>query len=177
MLCAQPCRYCSHASPRHYWYRRPRLSTLTRVHKAPRQAFEFHEDIAQLKHALLSGTDSSEEAGLLESQDLVEEDIFESGVLPERVLLVGASKKKAEDENEYSLHESLEELGSLAETAGLKVVQKLHQLFETPHPATYIGSGKLAQVHDIVEKEAVSTVIFDEELSPVQLMNIEKTLG
>ena len=75
------------------------------------------------------------------------------------------------------MQESLEELRGLAETAGLVVVQQFYQYVDKPNPATYIGSGKLKEIGEQVEKEKVSTVIFDEELSPAQLKNIEESFG
>ena len=102
------------------------------------------------------------------------------GVEPERVVLVGVARKKPSsfaDDEDYTLHESLEELHGLAETAGLVVVEQFYQYVDKPSPATYIGSGKLKEIGESVAKQKASTVIFDEELSPVQLTNIEKSLG
>ncbi|GBF93383.1 hypothetical protein Rsub_06421 [Raphidocelis subcapitata] len=74
----------------------------------------------------------------------------------------------------YSIDESLAELGRLAETAGLKVVGSTYQVLEAPSNATYIGSGKVGEVARAVAALKADTVIFDDELSPGQLRNLEK---
>ncbi|KAI8462495.1 MAG: hypothetical protein J3K34DRAFT_527703 [Monoraphidium minutum] len=77
----------------------------------------------------------------------------------------------------YTAEESLAELGRLADTAGLKVVGSTHQVLESPNNATYIGSGKVAEVARTVAALGVDTVIFDDELSPGQLRNLEKAFS
>lgn len=65
----------------------------------------------------------------------------------ERVLLVGVGGQRGDERaDEYGMEASLEELGQLAETAGLEVVGTLTQRFRAPHPGTYIGKGKLAEL-------------------------------
>jgi len=137
---------------------------------------EFGEERVNLKNALRSATgpETYSDTG---GEDAAPDKFIAEGVYPERVLLVGVSNKNAKRDAGYSLEESLEELGSLAETAGLNVVKQTYQNVDAPSPATYVGSGKLAEIKETVEKDNISTVIFDEELSPVQLMNIEKYLG
>lgn len=95
----------------------------------------------------------------------------------ERVFLVGAWLKNDRKRFGYSPEESLEELGRLADTAGLKVVGSSFQLLESPNNATYIGSGKVAEVARAVRELKVETVIFDDELSPGQQRNLERQLG
>lgn len=76
-----------------------------------------------------------------------------------------------------AVDESLSELGSLARTAGLYVVGSASQTLSSPAAATYLGSGKLAEVAEAVEAQRVDTVIFDDELSPGQQRNLERALG
>lgn len=66
----------------------------------------------------------------------------------EKVYLVGCTLKKSAGKRigGYGVEESLEELGRLADTAGLKVVGSTYQILESPNNSTYIGSGKVAQV-------------------------------
>lgn len=76
-----------------------------------------------------------------------------------------------------TLEDSLTELALLADTAGLDVVARLTQRLNSPHPATLIGSGKLEELGMLVADVDANVVIFDEELSPRQQREIEKTLG
>jgi GTPase len=71
---------------------------------------------------------------------------------------------------------SLEELARLSETAGLDVVGAVTQKLDHPHPNTYVGKGKLEEVVDLREQLAADVVIFDDELSPAQLRNVEARL-
>ncbi|GIL55331.1 hypothetical protein Vafri_10883 [Volvox africanus] len=95
----------------------------------------------------------------------------------ERVFLVGASIKGEQRRYSYDVHESVEELGRLAETAGLRVMGSTFQILEAPNMSTYIGSGKVAEVGRAVAALDVETVIFDDELSPGQLRNLERQLA
>jgi GTPase len=91
---------------------------------------------------------------------------------PERCILVGVALKsgtqrdKRSTRHTYSVLESLEELGRLAETAGLEVSGQLYQVLEEPNPRTYVGSGKVAEITQAVAATGAETVIFDDELSP-----------
>lgn len=73
--------------------------------------------------------------------------------------------------------ESLIELELLAQTAGLVVVGEEHQKLEKPNPATFIGSGKVEEVKNLVENLQADIVIFDEELSPRNFREMEKIFG
>ena len=73
-------------------------------------------------------------------------------------------------------HESLAELAELARAAGAKVVGRAVQRRRSPQPATYIGGGKLREVADACAAQRVTTVIFDDELSPSQQRNLEEAL-
>jgi GTP-binding protein HflX len=75
-----------------------------------------------------------------------------------------------------SAEESLSELARLARTAGALVVGRTMQRRPTPHPATYIGSGKLEEVKSARESTRYSVVIFDEQLAPAQQLRLEQAL-
>lgn len=72
------------------------------------------------------------------------------------------------------VEDSLEELALLAETAGLEVVGELFQKLSRPHGSTYIGTGKLQEVILLVDEFQADVIIFDNELSPRHLREIEK---
>ncbi len=72
---------------------------------------------------------------------------------------------------------SLEELALLADTAGLHVIGQVYQRVKHPHPATYIGSGKVEEVQQWVEELGADIVLFDDELSPRHQRELEKIFG
>ena len=71
----------------------------------------------------------------------------------------------------------MRELEELADTAGAIVVGQVTQQLEKPHPGTYLGSGKIDELRDMVSSRSASLVIFDDELSPSQGKNIEDAVG
>ncbi len=71
---------------------------------------------------------------------------------------------------------SLDELGLLAQTAGCQVVARIRQARATIHPATFLSKGKLAELEATVGERDADVVIFDEDLSPAQMRNLEQTL-
>ena len=77
----------------------------------------------------------------------------------------------------WDVHDSLDELALLADTAGAKVVDRVICHLVSVHPATFIGKGKAAQIADQAREAHATTVIFDDELSPVQSRNLEDALG
>ncbi|MFI9629595.1 GTPase HflX [Streptomyces sp. NPDC052042] len=91
----------------------------------------------------------------------------------ERVVLVGVWMSGSADEAESSLAE----LAALAETAGALVCDGVIQRRRKPDPATYIGSGKAAELREIVEEAGADTVVCDGELSPGQLVHLEDVVG
>jgi GTP-binding protein HflX len=93
----------------------------------------------------------------------------------ERALLVGAPMKGAGARRR--LDEHLEELSELADTAGATVVGEVTQLLDRPHPGTYLGSGKLEELKSLIDEKQATLVIFDDELTPAQLRNIENAVG
>ena len=92
----------------------------------------------------------------------------------ENVVLVGVITK---EQNEEKSKEYLDELEFLTYTAGGEVVKRFVQRLEFPHPKTFIGSGKLEELRGYIEDKSIKTVIFDDELNPAQLRNIEKILN
>jgi len=91
----------------------------------------------------------------------------------ENVVLVGVITK---EQNELKSREYLDELEFLTYTAGGAVIKRFTQRLEFPNPKTFIGIGKLDEVKDFIGEMKVKTVIFDDELNPAQLRNIEKIL-
>jgi len=81
------------------------------------------------------------------------------------------------DPSLISMDDSLSELSRLAETAGLEVVGETSQKLDTPHPSTYVGSGKLEEIIALVEETLADIVLFDNELSPRHLRELEEKLG
>ncbi|MDQ4037560.1 MAG: GTPase HflX [Actinomycetota bacterium] len=90
----------------------------------------------------------------------------------ERVLLVGVWT----DGGAGAAERSLTELAALAETAGSEVLDGVIQRRDRPDPATYVGSGKVAEIRELVVHTGADTVICDGELSPSQLRNLEQKL-
>ena len=74
----------------------------------------------------------------------------------------------------WAIDDSLLELEKLAITAGIQVAGRTYQQLNKPHPATFIGKGKLEQIKDFISQNDVQTIIFDDELTPGQQRNIEK---
>jgi GTP-binding protein HflX len=93
----------------------------------------------------------------------------------ERALLVGVELKGHQDG--WNLEDSLLELAQLAHTAGLQVAGQTWQRLDRYHPATLIGSGKVEELVELRSDLACDAVIFDEELSPRQLRNLETSFG
>ena len=79
-------------------------------------------------------------------------------------------------QSEETVKDYLNELSFLAETAGGVVSKKFIQRIDKPNPKTFIGSGKLLEIQVYCKKNDISSVIFDDELSPTQQLNLEKIL-
>lgn len=88
-------------------------------------------------------------------------------------VLVGVITK---DNTESQVNEYLDELDFLSETAGLITVRRFVQKLEYSHPVTFVGKGKLAEIKEYIDDNEIGVVIFDDELSPKQLRNIENEL-
>lgn len=91
----------------------------------------------------------------------------------ERAVLVGV---KNIEQDEREVQEYLDELAFLTKTAGATPVDRFTQQLNTPNPKTFIGSGKLTEIKDYLKEHKIDTVIFDEELTPSQIRNVEKFL-
>ncbi|MBN2521299.1 MAG: GTPase HflX [Bacteroidales bacterium] len=91
----------------------------------------------------------------------------------ERIALVGIVNQ---NQTESEVEENLNELAFLADTAGGIPIITFTQKLESPNPKTFIGSGKLKEIEIYIKTNKIDTIIFDDELSPSQLRNIEKTL-
>ncbi len=92
----------------------------------------------------------------------------------ERIILVGVTQDGDDPELADA---SLDELALLVDTAGADAIERVHQRRTSPDPATFIGSGKAAEIKEIAERIDCDTVVFDDELSPAQQFNLEKILG
>ena len=93
----------------------------------------------------------------------------------EKAFLVGVDIYK--QVHLLAVQDSLAELSLLADTAGLEVVGELTQKLEHPNPETFLGSGKVEELKALVEETLANVVIFDDELSPRHLRELEKILG
>jgi GTP-binding protein HflX len=99
--------------------------------------------------------------------------IEQKSLVYEKTVLVGVITP---DQNEEKSREYIDELEFLSFTAGGEVIKRFTQKINLPNPKTFIGSGKLAEVEVFVSENDVSTVVFDDELTPAQQNNIEKVL-
>ena len=100
--------------------------------------------------------------------------IEKTEIYEERAVLVGLITP---EQNEERAKEYIDELAFLADTAGAKPEKYFFQRLSYPNPRTYIGPGKLDEIKLFVDEKKIGLVIFDDELSPAQLRNIEKILG
>lgn len=91
-----------------------------------------------------------------------------------RAVLVGLITP---EQNEERTLEYLDELAFLADTSGVVVEKRFVQSLPAPNSQTYVGHGKLEEIRQYVEENEIQLVIFDDELSPRQLRNVEKVLG
>ena len=91
----------------------------------------------------------------------------------EKAVLVGLITPS---QNEQKVKEYLDELAFLADTAGAQAVKQFSQKLDYPNPVTFVGTGKLQEIKEYVIENEIGLVIFDDELSPKQLRNIEKEL-
>ncbi|AUC16749.1 GTPase HflX [Tenacibaculum sp. SZ-18] len=95
-------------------------------------------------------------------------------VISEKAVLIGVITQL---QNEDKAEEYLDELEFLTITAGGVPVKRFLQKLDKPNPKTFLGSGKLEDVKHFIEVNEIGTAIFDDELSPAQLRNIEKILN
>ena len=90
----------------------------------------------------------------------------------ERVILVGVSEQDGDD-----AEDSLAELAELVKTAGASVAGTLIQKRELIHPGNYVGTGKVAEIAELLEHTGATGIVCDDELSPAQLKNLETMLN
>jgi len=81
-----------------------------------------------------------------------------------------------QNQSEEKLNEYLDELEFLTFTAGGEVVKRFSQKMERPNPKTFVGTGKIEEINLFVKENAISTLVFDDELSPSQQKNISKII-
>lgn len=91
----------------------------------------------------------------------------------EKTVLVGVV---TQNQSEEKLKEYLDELEFLTFTAGGEVIKRFWQKMDRPNPKTFLGTGKMDEIHLYVKEYEITTVIFDDELSPSQQKNISKLL-
>jgi GTP-binding protein HflX len=92
----------------------------------------------------------------------------------EKTVVVGIV---TQNQDEEKLREYLDELEFLTFTAGGEVIKRFWQKMDKPNPKTFVGSGKLEEIKCFVNENEISTVIFDDELSPSQQKNINREFG
>lgn len=100
-------------------------------------------------------------------------DLIISHAQTEKTVLVGIITP---EQNERKAREYLDELAFLAETAGAEPVKQFFQRLDYPNSTTFVGSGKLQEIKNYVDENEIGMVIFDDDLSPKQLRNIENEL-
>ncbi|MDB5008860.1 MAG: GTPase HflX, partial [Mucilaginibacter sp.] len=98
---------------------------------------------------------------------------YDTAVKQERAVLVGVITQGETDEQ---AKEYLEELEFLVATAGAETVKSFTQKLQKPDRATFVGSGRLEDIKAFVTEEEIDMVVFDDELTPSQLRNIENEL-
>ncbi len=96
--------------------------------------------------------------------------MIETAPQTEKAVLVGLIY----DQNEKQALEYLDELEFLADTAGAVVLKKFTQKLDVPHGSTFVGQGKLEEIANYIKVAEADTIIFDDELTPTQLRNIER---
>ncbi|MEE4285450.1 MAG: GTPase HflX [Mariniphaga sp.] len=99
--------------------------------------------------------------------------MIETAPQTEKAVLVGLIYKNQEEKQAM---EYLEELEFLADTAGAEVLKKFTQKLDVPNVSTFVGPGKLEEIGNYMKVVEADTVIFDDELTPTQLRNIERRL-
>jgi GTP-binding protein HflX len=99
--------------------------------------------------------------------------LYETKKVQETAVLIGVITK---DQSKEQSMEYLDELEFLVETAGAKTLQKFVQKLDRPDSKTFVGSGKMEEIAAYIKEYDVDMVIFDDDLTPSQLRNIEKVL-
>ncbi len=99
--------------------------------------------------------------------------MIETAPITEKAVLVGLISSS---QDEKQAREYLDELEFLTDTAGAVVLKKFTQKLDVPNTATFVGTGKLEEIRTYIKAAEADTVIFDDELTPTQLRNIERSL-
>jgi GTP-binding protein HflX len=99
--------------------------------------------------------------------------MIETAPVTEKAVLVGLMNQK---QDERQVMEYLDELEFLTDTAGAVVLRKFTQKLDVPNKATFVGPGKLEEIGIFIKDAEADTIIFDDELTPTQLRNIERQL-
>ncbi|MEI8004968.1 MAG: GTPase HflX [Bacteroidota bacterium] len=99
--------------------------------------------------------------------------MLDTATVKETAVLVGAATRLQDMERTM---EYLDELAFLVDTAGGIALKKFVQKLEYPDPRTYVGSGKLAEIREWIESHKADMAVFDDELTPSQIRNIEQEL-
>ena len=97
---------------------------------------------------------------------------YENEQLEEKVILIGVSEQEGDD-----AEDSLAELAELVKTAGAVVVGTLIQKRESIHPGTYVGTGKVDEIAQLLAATGATGIVCDDELSPAQMKNLESILA
>ncbi len=104
---------------------------------------------------------------------MIDKHKLKTQVTTESAVLIGIITP---DQPEERAKEYLDELAFLAQTAGADPIKMFFQRLDHAHPNTFVGPGKLEEIKNFVEENEIGLVIFDDELSPRQVRNIEKEL-
>jgi GTP-binding protein HflX len=99
---------------------------------------------------------------------------IKEGIEGERAVLVGVI---TQDQTEEEAKEHINELAFLAETAGARTEKKFLQKLQVPHPKTFLGTGKIDEVKNYINAHEIEMVIFDDDLTPSQMRNVERILN
>lgn len=97
---------------------------------------------------------------------------YENEQMEEKVILIGVSEQEGDD-----AEDSLAELAELVKTAGAVVVGTLIQKRESIHPGTYVGTGKVDEIAQLLAATGATGIVCDDELSPAQIKNLESILA
>jgi GTP-binding protein HflX len=99
--------------------------------------------------------------------------MFETAKVKERGVIVGVVEKSTPD---HIITEHMDELAFLAQTLTIEVEKSFIQKLDHPDPRTFVGKGKLEEIEIYIKNEKLDLIIFDDDLSPSQLRNLEKIL-
>jgi len=99
-------------------------------------------------------------------------ELINTAIQKETAILIGVISR---NESEELIREHLDELAFLVDTAGAITGKRFTQKLDLPDSRTFVGKGKLEEIKRYIKENDIDVAIFDNELSPSQLRNIEKT--